>query len=453
MSSRASIAATRFGIGLSPGHQAPDGAAALLGELAGPDHAAARFPVAPLADRLAAAARHRALSDGQAMGMGDASAMLRAANRDLRALNLHEQGLCIARAAFGPQGFRERLALFWANHFATRATENRLAGLSIAHADGAIRPHLAGDFATLLRAAVLHPAMLHYLDQHRSAGPNSRAGRDRRMGLNENLGRELLELHTLGADGSYTQQDVREMALLLTGASLALPEGFVFDPDLAEPGPRSLLGRRYGGAQPDPGALLAALDDLAHHPDTARHVTRKLARHFLGPEPVPELESHLAAVFLQQRGALLPVYAALLEHPAAWAAERRAVRPPFDFIAAALRALDPPPEAVTALGPREIVAYVDGPLRLMGQPFHEPPGPAGFPDTPAHWISPPGLAARIQWAMAIPRVLAGQPDPRDFVATALGDLADPETVMAARAAETRWEGVGLVLAAPAFHRR
>ncbi len=458
MPSTASLAATRFGIGLSPSQPAPADAGALLDALAAPDTAAERFPLTSTAARMDILGRHLALSSGGG-GMAMDGAMMDGGAETIRDINLRQRDeqlrdltVWLARAAFGPSGLRERLVLFWAAHFATRATEHRMRGMPVDHAQHAIRPHITGDYAGLLRAAILHPAMLHYLDQHRSAGPNA-PDRPRRMGLNENLGRELLELHTLSSDGGFTQADVHEMALALTGWTLDAGRFVTFDPGLAEPGPRKLLGRSYGGAAPDPELLLSILDDLARHPATARHVTRRLARHFLGPAPAPGLEDRLAAVWLDSGGALMPVYAALLEHPAAWRPDRPAVRRPFDFIAAALRALDPAPEAVTEMGRRDIVAYLDGPLRLMGQPFCEPPDPAGWSDDPAQWISPAGLAARLQWAMAVPRVLAGQHDPRAFVQVALGDLAGPEVLRAAHAAETRWEGVALVLAAPAFHRR
>lgn len=445
------ISAIRFGIG-----RAPDGDAdadALLSQLDAPDTSAARFPVVSFAMRLDMIAEDVRLARARGMGDGEANTRLRELARlrqdwleaDLRA--------CLCRAAFGPHGFRERLTLFWENHFATLPQMARFEGSAAAFADEAVRPHVAGDFATLLRAAVLHPVMLHALDQNRSAGPNSPAARAGRGGLNENLAREVMELHSLGVAADYTQADVRQMALLLAGLTIDAPRGTVFDPDLAEPGTKTILGRDYGGPTPDIGAVVAVLDDLARHPATARHIASKLAAHFTGPDPDAGLVAAMEGAFNATRGNLRAVYGAMLDHPAAWAPELRAARPPFAWIAAALRALAPDPDAILSLGARETRAYLLGPLRLMAQPWQEPPGPQGFPDTPAQWITPPTLAARIQWAMAIPRVLAGQPDPRAFVETALGDLADDGVRFAAHAAESRWEGVGLILSSPAFNRR
>lgn len=188
-------------------------------------------------------------------------------------------------------------------------------------------------------------------------------------------------------------------------------------------------------------------------PATARHISQKLAAHFTGPDPDAGLVAAMEAEFLATGGNLRAVCATMLDHPAAWATEMRAAKSPFGWIASALRALGADPDAILAMGTRETRAYLVGPLRLMAQPWGEPPGPQGFPDTPAQWITPPTLAARVQWAMAIPRVLVGQPDPRDLVEHALGDLADEGLRFAAHAAETRWEGVGLILSSPAFMRR
>jgi len=453
LSSLATLSAIRFGIGLAPEGAGAVGADALLAQLDAPDADAARFAVTPFATRLSMIAEDMRLAHARANGDGDANGRMRDLARrredwfeaDLRA--------CLCRVAFGTQGFRERLVLFWENHFATLPQMARFEGTHAAFGNEAIRPHVAGDFATLLRAAVLHPVMLHALDQNRSAGPNSVAAQRGRGGLNENLGREVMELHSLGVAADYTQADVRQMALLLAGMTIKPARGAVFARNLAEPGLKTVLGRSYGGPTPALADIHAALDDLARHPATARHISHKLAAHFTGPGPDAGLVAAMETAFNASNGDLRAVYAAMLGHPAAWVPELRAAKPPFAWIASALRALAPDPDVILTLGARDTRAYLLGPLRLMGQPWAEPPGPQGFPDTPAQWITPPMLAARIQWAMAIPRVLAGQPDPRDFVETALGDLADEGVRFAARAAESRWEGVCLILSSHAFMRR
>lgn len=450
MSRTPDLAAVRFGMGLGP---AMADAAAPLAQLDAPDRTAARFPVTPWPERFRMIVEDVRLARDRAMGDGDASRRMQALRRQRADWAQADLRACMCRAAFGPEGFRERLVLFWENHFATPAQAQRFAGSHAAYSDAAIRPRLAGDFATLLRAAILHPVMLHALDQDRSAGPNSPVAARRRGGLNENLAREVLELHTLGVTAPYSQDDVHQMALLLAGLTIDPEYGTIFDPDRAEPGTKRILGRAYGGAAPALADVTAALDDLARHPATAAHLSRKLAAHFTGPEPAADLVAAMTAAWQETGGELREVYGAMLEHPAAWRRDLRVAKPPFAFVASALRALAPGAEAITGLGARETQAYLLGPLRLMGQPWGEPPGPQGFPDTPAQWINPPLLAARVQWAMAIPRVLAGQPDPRDFVVAALGDLADAPTRRAAHAAESRWEGVGLILSSPAFMRR
>ncbi len=454
------LAAIRFGTGLSPRLGAPDGAEGLLAGLTRADEAVARFPVRSFGDRLADGRQYAELNTARREG-GEAE---RQAMRDfVRSRNrsaLMDLAAQLGRAALGPDPFRERLVLFWANHFTIRARNPRLQAAVPAYVDAAIRPNVAGSFSELLRAAVLHPMMLQFLDQHVSAGPGSRAARRGRRGLNENLAREVLELHTLGSDGSYGQADVEGLARVLTGASFNFDEGFEFREAMAEPGVIRVLGREYGGPRPrSPGELAdieAVLDDLSRHPDTARHIARKLAIHFIGDDPDPALVAHLAERFIATDGALLPVYEALLEHPAAWVPRLAKARMPFDFLAAGLRALDLNPMGLE--GKWDLLnRHFNQPLELMGQPYQRPPSPAGWPEAAMAWISPQGLAARIKWAMAAPRALARRkgdaPDPRAFLETALADAADADLRFAAAGAESRWDGVGVVLASPAFNRR
>lgn len=436
----------------------------MLARLAGPDAAAARWPV-PAFEEVAAGARAQAealRAARAAQEAGDAGAA-EAAAREVDALRGRRRELleanlvaALARAAEGPDPFRERLAAFWADHFALRARDGRLAAGVAAYVDEAIRPHLAGRFADMLRAAVLHPMMLLYLDQTVSVGPGSPHGLRTGAGLNENLAREVLELHTLGVAGGYSQTDVRELAKLFTGLGFAMDRGFVFRPERAEPGAETVLGLSYGGGEPRLEDIVAALDDLAARPETARHLAWKLAVHFTADRPEEGLVAHLEAAWRSSGGALPEVYAALVEHPATWAAPGAKVRRPFEFVAAGMRALGAGGEALAALRPRERRRITRDALRDMGQPHEEPPGPDGWPEEAERWITPQGLAARIGWAMRAPRLLLGEeelPDPRAFVDQALGPFARAATREAAAAAETRAEGVGIVLAAPEFNRR
>ena len=451
------LAAIRFGTGLGPGPARPASAAALLAELSGPDRMAARFALPPydeaIARRQALTGLRRARRDAGAEAERLAAAgAIKALRREARAGYMAGLRANLARAVAAELGFRERLTQFWADHFTVGRRVSILNEAVSSYVDEAIRPNLAGDFATLLKAAVTHVAMLLYLQQAGSAGPNSRFGRkhpDR--GLNENLAREVLELHTLGVEADYSQSDVRQLAELFTGLSFRNGEGFQFRPGFVEPGAETVLGRRYEGGLAD---IRAVLDDLAHHPATARHLARKLATHFVSDSPDPALVDHIAAAYSSSGGNLSATYAALLEHPSAWAAERRKARQPFDFVAAALRALGVSGAQVAALPPRQTRSLFLAPLQLMGQPWQRPDGPDGLPETAAAWITPQGMAARIQWAMRAPQALTGAlPDPRGFVETALGGGASETLVFAAGAAATRAEGIGLVLASPEFQRR
>lgn len=464
MTRTATLAAIRFGTGLSPRLPPPDGPAALLAGLSGPDQAATDFPVASFAAHLAVARQFAELNAARRNGKAGTEAARKLATKARKLAILADLRASLARTAFGPSGLRERLVLFWANHFTAVGRGTQFRGTVPAYIDDAIRPNLTGSFADMLRATTLHPVMLQYLNQNVSAGPNSPAARAGRQGLNENLAREVLELHAMGSDGRYTQADVEALARLLTGASFNLDAGFMFRRAMAEPGPVTILGRSYGSAseRPELAHIAAALDDLGHHPDTARHVARALAGHFVADQPDPALVSHLETRFLATGGALLPLYQALLEHPAAWQPALQKVRPPFDYLAAALRALDVGPARLLGMNRAQTMALLANPLRFMGQPFQEPPSPKGWPTAAADWISPQRLAARIQWAMAGPRLLlapqsgaqaGAHNDPRLLVAAALADTADDQLLRAAAGAETRWDGVGIILASPAFNRR
>ncbi len=373
----------------------------------------------------------------------------KAAQRQADALALRGAKAVFARAVGSQDLFRERLVAFWADHFTVaprRRIEAALPGLLI---DEAIRPHVAGRFRDMLRAVTTHPAMLIYLNQEASFGPGSPRGRRQKKGLNENLARELLELHTLGVGAAYTQKDVRELAELLTGLAVGA-EGFVFDPRRAEPGPETVLGVTYRGEGLEP--ILQLLDDLAARPETARHIARKLAVHFVADTPDAALVSALEAVFLDTGGDLQAVSRALIAYPAGDSFGK--ARQPFDFMIAAFRALGVAPGVILDLEPKAFRRLVLGPLEAMGQPFQRAPGPDGWPEAEADWITPQGLAARISWAMQAPeRLVRPLPDPRAFLTAALGTRAGEKLTWAVSAAESARDGVGLVLASPEFNRR
>ena len=450
----------RFGCGLSPQIAPPQSLDALLVGLDAPDAMAERFPMVSYeaywqrqTHWLDLRKRQRQTSGAAARALADQA---RAVNRSFYRDTLQGVGRTALRWSLSETGFRERLALFWADHFTVVGKSGPLRSAVSIYVDAAIRPNLSGRFADLLIAAVTHPMMLSYLDQKISVGPNSSFGRRGKAarGLNENLAREVMELHTLGVDGPYSQQDVRQLAELFTGLGVGKSGGMEFRPGRAEPGAELVLGRSYGGDPARLEAVIGVLSDLAVHPATADHIARKLAVHFISDTPDEGLVGHMAANFLATDGDLRAIYAAMLEHPSAWADGPGNVKPPFDFIASACRALAVPEARLRLAEPAQLNRLFFQPMRAMGQFWQQPGGPDGWPEEDAAWITPQGLSARLRWAMAVPRRLLPElPDPRRFVDVALGAAAPEPVRFAAKAAETRAEAVGLVLAAPAFQRR
>ncbi len=362
----------------------------------------------------------------------------------------------LMRRAFTDDGFRERLSSFWADHFTAVGRNELMRFAQFPYIDEVIRPHISGRFADMLKSAAIHPMMLTYLDQVRSIGPNSKrsAKSSKGEGLNENLARELLELHTLGVGGPYTQKDVRQLAELLTGLHFKYRKGFHFANNRAEPGAETVLGVTYGGTKARLEDIHAVLDDLAMHPATARHLAWKLAVHFVSDNPDPDLVATMADRYIASGGHLMSLYEAMLSHPAAWAEPVGNVKQPVDFVGSALRALDLDPRHLSSGKSKKLHrGLFIFPMTLMGQPWGQQLGPDGWPESDEDWITPQRLAARVRWAMTAPfRLRKVLPDPREFVETALGRAAPESVRFAASAAENRVEGVGVVLASPAFQR-
>ncbi|MBM1220034.1 DUF1800 domain-containing protein [Ponticoccus sp. SC2-23] len=451
------LADRRFGVGLSPRHGPPSDVQDMLSRLAGPDQMTGRFPI-PLTDAVTPRVEElRALQRARAENDENEEAY-RAGRQQMEAARLATFRAHLARGIETTDGFRERLTQFWGDHFTIRARNGLMRHYVTPYVEETIRPHVAGRFADMLRAAVTHPMMLIYLDQVRSVGPNSPVARDGR-GLNENLAREVLELHTLGVDGPYGQADVRQLAELFTGLSWGADRGFWFRPRFAEPGAETVLGVTYGSeASLEP--IHAVLDDLAAHPSTARHLATKLAVHFVADAPPPGLIDVMTAAYLASDGALLPVYEAMLRHPAAWTRGIEAgpgaakVMQPFQFIQSALRGIGANGDDLIALDRPMTVRNLMRPLLYMGQDWERPDGPDGLPETAEAWITPQGMAARIDWAFRAPSALMGDlPDPRDAVRHLLGADAPRTVVFAAGAAEDRVEGIGVILTSAAFQRR
>jgi uncharacterized protein (DUF1800 family) len=453
MISTPTLAAIRFGTGLRADMPPPADAAAVFDSLA--QEQAPRFRIELWRDRVA---RHQIRAPLRRAARGpDADPALvdelRLADRALTRASLRDLRATLARMVDAPVGFHTRLTWFWANHFSAHGTRPTLTRSRAAFVEDAILPHVTGNFRDMLRAAVLHPVMLVYLDQHRSVGPNSLAGGRRGRGLNENLAREVLELHTIGLTGSYAQQDVTEFAKLLTGLVVNLEQGMAFDSNVAEPALVTVLGTRYGGRVRNLDQITQALDDLATHPDTGRHIAQKLVRHFVSDAPDPALVAHVAAAFIASRGDLMSVYAALLDHPSAWNAPLAKVRAPTEWVAACTRALGIPARVIMDLSSQDTRQLLQAPLQKMGEEWESVPSPAGHSDQGNYWVTAQRLAARVTWAMDLAQQWPGPRDPAAFVQAALADAASEPLRRAIMGAETRAQAIGVTLASPDFNRR
>ncbi len=347
-------------------------------------------------------------------------------------------------------GFIERLVWFWSNHFCISVAKG---GPVVATAGSfereAIRPHVLGKFADMLRAVEQHPAMLFYLDNRDSIGPNSVAGQRRKKGLNENLAREILELHTLGVNGGYTQADVTSLARIITGwtfPGLNAPNVqaavFTFNANAHEPGNHKLLGRAYA----QQGILQgeAALDFLAAQPATAKHIATKFARHFVADDPPPDLIQRLAGVFTKSGGDLMALTTALVEDDTAWTHAPEKLRTPQEFLLASSRALNLAPEK-----PQPLLRA----LNELGQPLWKPSGPNGFADTMQQWASSEGMKVRLSFAGLMAKQSPEAGNPVEIVQTILGDAASPDTKQAIARAESKAQGLALLLMSPEFQRR
>lgn len=365
----------------------------------------------------------------------------------------------MAHAIGTDRPFAERLVRFWSNHFSiTRGDgiKSVLRRIALPYENEAIRARLDGSFANLLLAVVRHPAMLLYLDNYLSVGPDSPAGKVGGQGLNENLGRELLELFTLGVDAGYKQQDVVAMARMLTGWTVDLgqrgttPETgqFTFNAAMHQPGTQVLLGKSYPAAGQEQAEL--ALQDLALHPATARHVARKLARHFIADVPPEWAVAKLEAVYLDSGGSLPELHAAMAEllpdittYPAA-----RKLRTAEEFVIAAARAVLVAPTAATLQG---LAQTLDTALVILGQAAFEAPSPAGWPDAAEYWGSPSALLKRVKWAQSLQSVLPATLPASKLYAALLPQQAVLAQELAALADNK--QALALLLASPQFQWR
>ena len=364
-------------------------------------------------------------------------------------------------ALTSPSPFVERLVHFWANHFAVSVDKLQVIGLAGLLEFEAIRPNVLGKFSDMLLAVEQHPAMLVYLDQAQSIGPDSPAGiratmrGGKQRGLNENLAREIMELHTLGVRTGYSQADVTEFARALTGwtvggigrgpaARLIGGDGgeFRFAAILHEPGDRHIMGKRYG--QPGEAQARAVLLDLASSPATAKHISTKLARHFAGDDPPQAFVDRLTRAYLSSGGDLPSVYRTLIQSPEPWAPRPLKFKNPWEWTVSALR----------AVGSRELnPKMAAGVLKQLGQPTWQPGSPAGWDDIAASWAGPDALVRRVEVAQRIADKAGSSVDARALAERLYpGSLGEATRAAIARA-ESPAEGLALLLISPDFVRR
>ncbi|RQR40009.1 MULTISPECIES: DUF1800 family protein [unclassified Burkholderia] len=457
--SPAAIALNRFGLGARADDAPPaDPKAALVAQLDRYDPRPAAWAGEPDAITLAtrfATTRNTMTSDDAAARRATAQSIRRDgydAYRSAVAARLNN-----ALATSTP--FVERLVHFWANHFAVSVDKGQVAAYAGAFERDAIRPHVLGRFEDMLVAVEQHPAMQLFLDQARSVGPDSPAALRAdarnpaaRRGLNENLAREIMELHTLGVRTGYTQTDVTEFARALTGWSIAggrgpqpgdvAPGAFVFRPKLHEPGARTVMSRTYD--QPGDAQARAILGDLARSPATGRHVAFQLARHFVADDPPPALTDRLARAFDTSGGDLPTVYRALVDAPDAWSPVNRKFKTPWEWAVSSLR----------GLGWRDTGDLKAAPLLAqLGQPVWRPGSPAGYDDVAASWAAPDALVRRVEIAQRFAARTGDRLDPRTLGKTLLAGSLSAPTATALSRAESATTSLALLLVSPDFQRR
>jgi uncharacterized protein (DUF1800 family) len=350
-------------------------------------------------------------------------------------------------AASTPASFRERWALFWFNHFTVSAVKLQSAVVTGPFEREAIRPNVFGRFEDMLVASSRHPGMLLYLDQAQSIGPDSMIGQRRRVGLNENLAREIMELHTVGADAGYTQADVTEFARALTGWSIGRPQdpseprGFVFREAAHEPGGRAIMGKRYG--QDGEAQARAVLHDLANDPRTSKRISRKLAIHFVADDPPQSLVDRLDRAWRSSNGRLDAVAHALIEAPEAWDPDPRKFKTPYEFVVSGYRSVGASPAKIEHLGI----------LTVLGQKPFSAPSPKGWPEEAADWATADAVIKRLEWAKGFSAKAGAMVDPNATAKDALGARMSERTQTAVARAEDRPEALALLLMSPEFQRR
>lgn len=405
--------------------------------------------------------------------------------------------------------FHERLVRFWSNHLVVPAIKQPCGVVTGAYEREVIRPHVTGKFSDMLKASAQNPAMLVFLDNHLSIGPNSTYGRAKKVGLNENLAREILELHTMGVEGGYTQADVIQLAYAITGwstypaadhAAYQLDGragkslgGFVFHPEWHEPGEVTVVGKTYKAGGLEQGEEV--LYDLARRPETARYLATKLARHFVVDEPTPDLVDRLANTYLANDTDLTEMTRALVDSEEPWSNAQSKLKLPEDYAISCYRSLGltigdrpVPPQSMynfesyvqkkhywawlandtfgflkskdldqftepdAKLGAEIATFYGD--VKSMGQSPWNAPGPQGWYDRWSDWSGADSMLKRVEWSLTVAARHADRmSEPVQYLNQSLGDLASPELKTEVARAASAQQALGLALASPDFQRR
>jgi uncharacterized protein (DUF1800 family) len=349
--------------------------------------------------------------------------------------------------------FAERLVWFWSNHFVVSALNPAAITFVGAFEREAIRPNIAGKFEDMLLASTRHPAMQLYLDNAQSIGPDSIAGRIVGKGLNENLGRELMELHTLGVDGGYTQADVIALAKILTGWSIDRQggegNGFRYYPARHEPGDIVLRGKTYNGGE---DAGVQALKDLAHDPATARHIAKKFAVAFIADNPPQASVDRLAKNFTQTNGDLRALAETAVYDPVAWKPGSGKMRSPVEYTTAAMRLVGWPHGNDKADQNKQVQGVMAA-TRMMGEFPLAAPSPKGWPDESDAWDGADALLNRIQWAKELGNRIPASVDTMSIAEMGMGALLQTDTRAAIKSTANAGEAMALLISSPEFQRR
>jgi uncharacterized protein (DUF1800 family) len=348
--------------------------------------------------------------------------------------------------------FRERLVWFWSNHFAIMALSGTVMAAAGPYIRTAIRPNITGTIASMLQAVVTHPAMFCGLDGEVSVGPQSQEGmaalrQGKAVNINENLGREILELYTVGIDAGYTQADVDALAYLLTGGdeanTLGGTLGYVYNPRKQQPGNFTLLGVTYPGTQ---SGMMSALHDLGTNPATYAHLAAKLVTHFVSDTPSAADIAVVTQAFASTGGSLPAAHAAIVGLQSAWVPLQK-LRTPQEFVVAALRASNATAATIAAMP-----APLAGTLSSMSQPLWQPQFPNGWSDLAADWTGPQPMLMRADWANAYAATITGS-TPQAAAAASVQPLLSSRTAAFLQGVTNVPEQFALLFCSPEFQRR